>query len=162
MAKAAQKTFQSILDMPVSEVERPKPIPAGSYVCLVQGQPRLDKSAKKQTDFCEFTLKFLEPMNDVDEDALLAFLTNRDGSKKKLADITKTVTFYLTEASIYRLKDFLGHCGIDIEQAEADGASLAQLIAEAPGQQVVAHVTHSPSDDGTAVYANIKSTSTVQ
>lgn len=151
MAKSATKTsFSSVLDMPADSVERPKPLPVGSYVCIVQGQPRIDKSAKKGTEFSEFTLKLLEPLDDVDEDALKEY----GGIKDK----TTKVTFYHTENSIYRLKEFIEHCGVEIEE----GVSLRQLIGEVTGQQVVAHVAHEASDDGQMIFARVKSTAAVE
>ncbi len=148
MAKA--QSFASVLDMPAQDIERPKPIPVGSYVCVVQGQPKFDKSTKKQTEYVEFTLKLLEAMDDVDEDAL----KEAGGIKDK----TMRNTYYLTEGAIWRLKDFLGHCGIDTDT----DASLRQLIDEAPGKQVVANIAHQASNDGSSVFAQVKNTSTVE
>ena len=154
MAKAAirpqPKTFESVLDMPASEIERPKPLPVGSYVCVVQGQPRIDKSAKKQTEFSEFTLKILEALDDVDSDAIEAL----GGVQGKILK----VTFYHTENSIYRLKEFLQHLGIDMDEGE----SLRQAMAEAAGKQVTAYVVHEASQDGETVYAKVKNTAPVE
>lgn len=151
MAKPQTKPqFASVLDMPASDIERPKPLPVGSYVCVVQGQPKIDKSSKKQTEYVEYTLKLLEALNDVDTDALDAV----GGIQEKF---TK-VTFYLTENSVYRLKEFLEHCGVDMEEE----GSLRQYIAEAPGKQVVAHIIHEASQDGDAVYARVKNTTAVE
>ena len=151
MAKTATaRTFQSVLDMPASDIERPKPLPVGSYVCVVQGQPRIDKSAKKQTEFSEFTLKLLEALDDVEAEDLAA--------QGGIADKTIKLTFYHTENSIYRLKEFLEHCGLEIEH----GILLRKLIGETPGCQVVAHVIHEASQDGESVYARVKSTTSVE
>lgn len=150
MAQPQRQSFSSVLDTPAGDIERPKPLPVGSYVCVVTGQPRIDKSAKKQTEFVEFTLKLLEALNDVDEDAL----KDVGGIKDK----TTRVTFYLTENSIYRLKEFLEHCGVDME----DEGSMRQYIAEAPGKQVVAHIIHEASQDGDAVYARVKNTTAME
>ena len=85
MAKPQTKPqFASVLDMPASDIERPKPLPVGSYVCVVQGQPRIDKSAKKQTEFVEYTLKLLEALDDVDADGLEAV----GGIKDKTTKVT--------------------------------------------------------------------------
>ena len=62
MAKPATQTvpdFGALLDTPASDVERPKPLPQGSYTAVTVGLPRPDKSAKKQTEFLEWTLKIL-------------------------------------------------------------------------------------------------------
>ncbi len=151
MAQAApNRTFSSVLDTPAGDIERPKPLPVGSYVCVVQGQPRIDKSTKKQTEFVEYTLKLLEALDDVDDEAL----KDIGGIKDK----TTRITFYLTENSIFRLKEFLEHCGIEME----DKGSLRQYIGEATGQQVVAHIVHEASQDGDAVYARVKNTTPVE
>ena len=39
--------FASILDEAPSEVDRPKPLPAGTYTCIVAGTPIYDKSSKR-------------------------------------------------------------------------------------------------------------------
>ena len=36
--------FASILDEAPTEIDRPKPIPTGTYLCRVQGTPTYDKS----------------------------------------------------------------------------------------------------------------------
>ena len=150
MAQAAKaQSFSSVLDTPVGDIERPKPAPVGSYVCVVQGQPKIDKSAKKRTEYVEYALKPLEALDDVDEDALADW-----GIKDK----TFRITFYITEKSIYRLKEFLEHCGVDMN---GEG-SMRQYIAEAAGKQVVAHIVHEASKDGSAVYGSVKSTTAVE
>lgn len=150
MAKVAtQQSFASVLDMPASDIERPKPAPVGSYVCVVQGQPKIDKSSKKQTEYVEYTLKPLQALDDVDPDAL------KDWGG--LAEKTFRVTYYLTENSVYRLKEFLEHCGIEMEE----GGSLRQYIGEAAGQQVTVSIVHEASQDGETVYAKVKNTTAV-
>lgn len=137
--------FASILDKPSADAERPKPLPQGSYICVVQGLPRFDKSSKKQTDFAEFKLQPLQAQDDVDADDLEAM--------GGLVNKTIKATFYLTEASEYRLKEFLTDCGIPEEE---DGEKLThrQRIEMSPGTQVGAFIKHTASEDGSAVYAN--------
>jgi hypothetical protein len=128
-------TFSSILDRPSSEIERPKPLPPGTYLFLVEGQPRFDKSTKKQTDFVEFTARILQPGNDVDPAAMAEVPGGTAVGK------TMKLTFYLTEDAVFRLinKDgtgFLNHLGIEV------GPPLGQLISEAPGRQFWGTVKH--------------------
>lgn len=152
MAKAAQaQTFGSILDRAPSEIEKPKPAPQGSYVTQIVGQPRFDKSSKKQTEFAEFTHKLVSAGEDVDADELAAFLGDR-----KLTDIQMKNTYYLTEGATWRLKEFLEHCGID----EAD--SLREMVEETPGKQVGVFVGHEPSQDGQSIFARIGKTFVVE
>ena len=141
----AGPNFGSVLDKPTTDIERPKPIPQGTYVLAVQGMPRFDKSTKKQTEFVEFTCKILQAGEDVDEDELKAM--------GGIGDKTLKHTFYLTENSIYRLKEFLID---DLKLEEED--TLRPMIEKAIGAQFVAQIKHTPSDDGKSVYSNIAST----
>jgi len=149
-AIAAKPSFASLLDTPGSEIERPKPLPVGTYVCMVQGLPRFDKSSKKQTDFVEFTLKLLEAGEDVDADELKAM--------GGLIDKTIKDTYYITESALWRLKEFLTNCGLDAD----DDTSLRELIEEAPGKQVGVVIKHEASQDGTSVFARVAKTIAVE
>src|SRR5580658_1326466 len=101
--------FSDILDKPATEIDRPKPLPIGEYVWTVQGLPRYDKSKEKQTPFYEFTCKAASALDSVDEDALKEWATKSDGSMRALTDFSTRLTFYITEDSLYRLQEFLGH-----------------------------------------------------
>lgn len=156
MAKSAIKPeFKSVLDTPSSEIERPPTLPRGYYHCVVQGPPRIDKSSQKQTEFSEFALKVLsvwekDGIPQVDEDELEEF--------GEVKDQIIRVTFYHTEKSIFRLKEFLTHCGIDTDGKE----TLRQLIQEAQGCQVIAHVVHEPWQSGEGVSARVRGTAPVE
>lgn len=148
MAQAAPN-FGSILDRQSSEVEKPKPLPSGTYICVVQGLPKFDKSSKKQTEFVEFTLKPLQAQDDVDEEAL--------AEMGGIANQTIRATYYLTENSLWRLKKFL----VDL-QIEEEDKSLRQMINDAPGRQVAAWIKHEASDDGESVFAKLGNTAAVE
>ena len=77
---ANNPNFSNILDKPATDVERPRPLPVGTYLTVIQGLPRYDKSSKKQTDFVEFTHQIVSALDDVDPDELAAAggLTLRD------------------------------------------------------------------------------------
>lgn len=138
--------FSSILDEAPSEVDRPKPLPVGTYTTIVQGLPRFDKSTKKQTEYVEFTHKILAAGDDVDQEELAAMGGIKDKTMKN--------TYYLTEASKWRLDEFLVNCGIDLDGE----SSRREMIEQTPGKQVGIYVTHQASNDGTAVYAQIGKT----
>jgi hypothetical protein len=121
-------------------------MPVGTYLCVVQGLPRFDKSSKKQTDFVEFTLQPIQAAEDVDQEALAEM-----GGLRSIRH-----TFYITEDAAWRLKEFLDHCGIDL-----DGKSLRQGIDETPNSQVLVSLSHEASQDGTAKYARVASTAPV-
>lgn len=154
-ATQGKPNFSSLLDRAPSEVERPKPLPAGSYVTLIEGLPRYDKSTKKQTDYVEFTHRFLSSGEDVEATELDAALTSIDGTKKPLNEVRMKNTFYLTENSLWRLKDFLQHLGFDIE---SDEYSLRDLVESTAGKQCGVFVKHVPSQDGTGIFAQIDRT----
>lgn len=141
--------FGAILDRPSTEIERPKPLPVGTYTCVVKGLPRYDKSTKKGTEFVEFVLQPLAAGEDVDEEAL----KEMGGFQNK----TIRATYYLTEDAVWRLKKFLDDCGIE----EGD-LSLRQRIEQAPGSQVYAYMKHQASDDGQSVYAQLSNTAPVE
>lgn len=141
--------FGAILDKPTAEVNRPPAFPQGSYIAVVQGLPTFGKSTKKQTEFVEFTLRPLSALDDVDEETLKEF--------GPLGESTMRLTFYLTEKSTYRLKEFMVNDLLMDEQP-----TLRPMIDDTPGQQCVIHVKHTASDDGKGVYANIASTAPVE
>jgi ribosomal protein S10 len=145
--------FQSILDKPAAEVKRPLPLPVGTYLWLIINQPRIDKSPKEQTQFVEYTFRCLQPMDDVDPQALGDYKAR--GSE--VAGKELKVTFWLTEAAAYRLVNDDNNGFLDILGLDKSGKSLSQLISEAPGNQVLGSITHSNSKDGSQVYANITS-----
>lgn len=142
--------FGAILDKPSTEIERPKPLPAGTYTMVVKGMPRYDKTTKKGTEYAEFILQPLSAGEDVDEGDLAAMggLTN-----KTLKD-----TYYLTEDAIWRLKKFCDDCGVE----EEGDVSLRQRIESTNGCQILVHVKHEASQDGQTIYAKVGSTAAVE
>ena len=136
--------FGALLDKPASDIERPKPLPQGSYHCIVKGLPRFDKSSKKFTEFVEFTLQPTAAGEDVDEEDLAAM--------GGIANKTIRATYYITEDALWRLKDFLSHCGI-----EEDG-SLRNTIDQTPNCEVIAFIKHRASEDGQSVFAELAKT----
>jgi len=150
----AKPDFTSVLDMVPDEIERPKPIPPGDYVCTIKSYIR-DKSSKKETPFIEFTCSPVEALQSVDEDWLKQSLTKADGSMKKLSDANIRVRFYDTQDAAFMLRDFL----LDSVQLENDGRSISQLIEDAINAQVVLTVKHA-SFDG-RIYINVTGTAPV-
>lgn len=142
--------FASILDEEPTEIERPKPLPPGSYLCVVKGLPRYDKSAKKQTEFVEFTLQPIQALEDVDTDDLEAM--------GGFANKTIKATFYLTEDAKYRLDEFHTHCGLELEK----GTSRKERNEQVNNCQVIAHLKHEASNDGESIFARLSGTAAVE
>ena len=163
MAKSVTQTkpsFGSILSMPAEDAVRPPTLPRGYYVAVVENF-REDKSSQRQTPFTEFQLKVLRPLEkeneetgemevQVDEDELEAY--------GDVAGAMINVQFYHTEKSVYRLAEFLRHCGVDLGGKK----SFEQAIPEARNSQVVIRVTHQSSQDGEATFARVSRTAPVE
>jgi len=145
----AQPNFSSLLDAPSSSIERPKPYPIGTYLGVVNGLPRIDKSSKKQTEFSEYTLNFLQAMDDVDPEALEEVGGIAGKSIKN--------TYYHTEAAVWRLKEFLDHLG-----AGDDSMTLRQRMQEVNGLQCYFTIRHEASEDGTMIFARVGSTAAAE
>ena len=150
--------FASILDKAPTHVERPKALPVGGYLCVVKGLPKFDKSSKKQTPYVEFTLQPMQAMDDVDEDALKEVLTKEDGTVTPLSSKSIRATYYLTEDALWRLQAFLEHLGFELDGE----TSMAQMVNETQGRQVIAYLKHEASDDGESVFAKLGGTAAVE
>jgi hypothetical protein len=159
MAKEA--TFSSILDAPASESVRPPALPAGTYLAVIKGLPQRGQSAKKKTDFIEYTLLAMGPYTnaegecDVDADELKAFEEVSGPVKGK--ELKRT--FYMTEKSAYRHKEFLAD---DLRLDFPEDASHWAIAQQTGGTQVLVHMHQKPTDDGKGVYSEIASTAPVE
>jgi hypothetical protein len=144
--------FNALLDKPIDSIERPKPIPTGSYLATL-GQPKFDKTTgDKQTDYVEYPVMLQEALPDVDQELLVAALNG-----KNLTEVTQKITYYLTEAALFRLSDMLkDHAKV------TEGLPLREGIQEAVGKQLVVVISHTPNKkDPQSVYANIDQTAAV-
>lgn len=146
----ANQDFSSILSKAPSDVERPKPLPVGTYTCVVRGQPQFDKSSKKQTPYVKFTYGILSAGDDVDPDELKAYGPIRD---KTLDD-----TYYLTENSLWRLKEMLTSAGLE----EGEYETMQEMVEATPGKQLLIQIKHEASQDGQAVFAKVGSTAPLE
>jgi hypothetical protein len=142
--------FTAILDKPASAVEKPRPYPVGTYLAVITDEPEQgETSSEKRTPFLKFKAKLLAPQADVDQAELIA--------QGGIAGKTTTITQWLTEDSLYRLKTFLtDHLGID-----ETGKSLRQMIAETRNRQLLVTIKHRASKDGTSVIAEVDKTAPV-
>lgn len=146
----ANPNFGALLDKPSSDIERPKPLPQGTYQFAINGMYKLDKTTKKQTEYVEFTCNVIGAAEDVDEEALKEMGGFQGKSMRQ--------TFYITEDALWRLKKFLTD-DLGIEEGDK---SLRQMLDETPGCQFLGTVKHEASQDGESVYANIGSTAPVE
>lgn len=146
-------TFAEILNKKASSIEPPKPLPVGTYLCIVNGQPEFGKIGKNNTDHVDFPLKFIQADTDVDQTAMQEALQQKDGTYKSLQDYKQNLRFFLTEDSLWRIVKFLNEdLGLDPNK------SLGQLIPEAMGKQVYVSFGHRASEDGSRVFMDPKGT----
>ena|SRR5215831_5110122 len=150
----AKPDFTSILDQMPDEIERPKPLPPGSYVCVIKERWIEDKSSQKETPYYEFALHPVEALENVDQEWLADTLTSVSGEKKKLSDMIIRARFYDTEAAGFRLKKFL----LNDCQLENNG-SIGQIMENTIGCQVIANIKHRSVGDDT--FIDLKSTAPV-
>lgn len=150
----AAPNFASVLDRPSTEVVRPPACPVGNYICAHQGLPRRDKSSKKQTEYVEFQLKpisVVEGTVDAEAVAELGGLGNFPNFR---------LTFYMTEKSGYRLKEYLQD-DLKLEWNE-DETTLWEVAQTTASQQVMVTLKHTPTEDGKGVFHEIASTAPVE
>jgi hypothetical protein len=143
--------FSDILNKPMDAIEPPVPLPVGTYLCTVVGQPEPKELGKNNTPAVIFNLKFWQAQADVDQQALIEALKG-----KSLTDRFIQHTLWLDD-NPWRLKQFLkDHLRL------TDATTPLEALAQASGRQVLVNLGHRTSDDGTAIYMNIKSTAAVQ
>lgn len=147
------ESFESILDTPADAVERPKPLPAGTYSVIVKGMPEHGVSSQKKTPFVRFTYALTAAGEDVDEDELKTLLTNKDGEVEPINTKSIKDTYYTTLDSLFRLTDCLENMGIDL-----DGRTIRAALDETPNASLTIVVGHRASEDGTQVFAEVKRT----
>lgn len=150
--------FSDILDRAPSEIERPKPLPQGTYRCMVDGLYEEVTSGQKGTPGVKFKFKIISSGEDVDEDALKEWMTKADGSTRTLADASLSTTYWLTEGSAFMLKEFLTNLGVIDESYEG---SMRAALADTPNREIDVYVKHKPTQDGKGFFAEVGSTAKV-
>lgn len=146
-------SFEDILNQPASAIKAPEAYPVGTYHALVDGPLEPGKSSQKQTDFLRAKFKILKPMGDVDA---------AKAAEQQVIGKYIYNDYYITDGAAYRLKDFLvDGLGIELQNGSGQEKSLKELIAEAPGQQVLVKLKHDISQDGKRVFHRVDSTAHV-
>lgn len=154
MATSTAPSFESILDTPVANVERPKPLPAGTYDAIVRGLYEEGVSSQKKTPFVKFTYAIQAAHDDVDEDELAELLTDKDGARSPISDKIIKDTYYTTPDALFRLTDCLENMQIE----GLDQKSIRQALSETPNAGIRIVVGHRASEDGQQIFAEVKRT----
>lgn len=149
--------ISDILNRPAEDVEAPKPLPPGSYNCVVKGLPEQGESSKQKTLYLRFTFQITSACSDVDEDALNEYLSAKDGTVGSLAGRLVSNDYYVQNAdgtqsgALFMLTDMLAAIGIDF----TGGKSISAAVDETPNMECVVFINHEPSQDGKRFFARV-------
>lgn len=150
--------FSNALDRKLEEIQRPPVPPVGHYIWQVSKHPEIDEFESKNTggtfERVTFQLVIVQAGEDVDPDDLREY-GNVQGFQSR-----KTFLFSNSdddkanfERSMFNLRRFLGHCGVD------ESLALNEAMAASVGQQVMAELTHRPDpNDPEVIYAEVGKT----
>jgi hypothetical protein len=138
-------TFQEILDKRSADIKQLKPLPQGTYRAIVNGHPTFNPVGANQTSAVNFKLTGFVPVSYIDPDVMAEY--------GNIAERELTLNLFLTEAAMWRLKQFLDHLGIE----EGD-RTLRERIAEAPNRAVIVTITHKMNPNSDQIFANIATT----
>ena len=120
------------------------PLPVGMYQATVRGLPELKPIGAKQTPAAVFTMTGFVPLQSIDPSANCGDLTTRE----------MPLTFFLTDAALWRLKKFLDDLGV-----EEGNLTLKARIDQAPNRQCNVSIRHGMTKgDNPTTFAEITHT----
>lgn len=135
--------FSKILAKQAKDIEKPKPLPLGTYLCNNPQLPKFIGVGKNETPCAEFGLVVLAPQDDVDPTALQEFGEVRGKSIRH--------RMFLTENTEHRTKEELKNAfGAD------ENGTLGQMFSETINRQVYVTIKHRPSEDGTEMFHEVE------
>lgn len=135
--------FKSVLSQPAAAIERPKPLPIGTYKFIILSYAFAEIGEKK-TPCVEFTMQASEAADDVNADELKA-AGGLDEKKLK----TK---LFLTEDALFRLKEFLIAAGCDDKNG---AASLEEMLVESRTKSIGVIVKHRAGTNEGDVFTDV-------
>lgn len=118
--------FSKLLSIKADDIQRPKPLPAGSYYGIIK-KFKFDETRQKKTAYVRFEIAITSAGVDIAPEDLEGI----DLGKKQMYK-----DFYLTDDSFYRLTDFIASCGIPTA-----GRDLNSMIPDLLEQPVMLDVT---------------------
>jgi hypothetical protein len=135
--------FRTLLSKPADQIEKPKPLPAGTYNGVIS-KFEFGESRDKKTPYVRFHFA----LQSAGDDVLANYadqLAKIDLAKKQLRR-----DFYITDDALYRLKDFAESCG-----QSTSGRTLNEVIPLLQNSAVLISVTQRNSDDGKDVFNDV-------
>lgn len=142
--------FSKILQKQASAIEKPKPLPIGSYVCNNPALPKFQGLGKNESAAAIFGLVVLAPGDDVDPQQLTEF-----GEWK--GKTIRHTQWLSSDAAEYHAKEEL----VNAFALEEGDKTLGQLYNETVNKQVLVKIKHRPSDDGTEMFHEVESLAAV-
>jgi len=123
--------FRALLEKPLDNIERPKPIPAGTWYGQISKYD-FGESREKKTPYLEIETRLQRPGDDIDQ----LELEGIDISKLR----SMRTNFYLTDDALYRLKDFMESCGV-----QTAGRTIMEALPDIMSAEVICSVTKQPA-----------------
>jgi hypothetical protein len=140
----APQDFSDLLNTSAEDAVRPPARPGGTYRSTFKSSADTI-SSKKRTKGLEFTFADLEPLSDVDQGAWEHYVAS---PAVKPEEDVMTDTFWITQKSLYRIREFCEACGVG-----ADGKTIIQMVGDALGERVLLTVQQNMGEKGT--FSNI-------
>lgn len=134
-------SFKDLLSTPLDLVKRPPALPQGTYEGVVKSF-EFGESREKKTPFVRVYFTLIAAGEDVDP-------TLMEGVD--LAKRAPRTDFYVTNDSMWRIKEFLASLGLDVE-----GRTLSEVIPEMVGANVQMYITQRSSADGQEIFNDVK------
>lgn len=136
----AKFDFTEILGQQIGSAPKPKPVPAGTYVGVVEGLPKIiDVTRKdgKATAYINFRINLTEAGDDVDADELEAMggLTRKDGGARSVSYKAWQDLEADGKGWSWQLDAFLESFGLS-------ASTYTEAFEELPGREVVVAVKH--------------------
>lgn len=142
--------FSHLLAAKADDVKRPPVKPAGTYHAIISGY-EFGKSKDKGTPFVMLKFNNVTPGPDIDPSALVA----PDGEPIDLSKWTPSTrgltNFYITENSLFRLKEFMEGLGIP-----SAGRSLNEMLPDIRNQPVLLVVAVRAYENGDGFFNEIE------
>jgi hypothetical protein len=143
--------LSSLLSTSAEDAKRPVPLPDGTYYGIIKSfnnmeSKNINKDTGEKTPGLSFRIELTHPHPDVDLSEYEA------AGGKPINTRSFTHDIYITENSLWRLKEFLESLGLDLT-----GRSLGEMIPSTVNQAVLLDIAKEPTKDGKGFYNNLKS-----
>ena len=126
-------SYKDLLKARPADIKAPEPIPPGPFKVKINSY-EFGTAGSKNTECVFFSLRLLEPGDEVDPDLL-------EAAKDDLAKAKPNYRVFITEDSLWVLKGFLTDV---LKIPEAD--SLEEMMPQTTGKEFIAIFTQQPSE----------------